>query len=88
MKSFLLIFSSVFAFLFLQSQDITSVAQCALDRGMRQSQLSFNDPYTVDENTVLLLHFDNNLDEEAHNYTVGDQGTPKTMKNGNNIVLP
>jgi len=35
-------------------------------------------PYTTDENTVLLLHFDNNLDESSHNYTVNNQGIAKT----------
>lgn len=35
-------------------------------------------PYTVDGNTVLLLHFDNNLNEESHNYTLSNHGITKT----------
>lgn len=34
-------------------------------------------PYTVDANTVLLMHFDNNLAEEASNLTVNDIGKTK-----------
>lgn len=34
-------------------------------------------PYTVDNNTILLLHFDGNLKEEAHNYTLHNHGIEK-----------
>lgn len=35
-------------------------------------------PYVSDANTILLLHFDNNLDESSHDYTVGDHGIAKS----------
>ena len=35
-------------------------------------------PYGIDDNTVLLMHFDNNLKEETHNYQVNDIGPEKT----------
>ncbi len=38
-------------------------------------------PYVVDDNTVLLLHFDGNLNEEAHNYTITNHGLAKTYTN-------
>jgi Peptidase C10 family/Carbohydrate family 9 binding domain-like/Concanavalin A-like lectin/glucanases superfamily/Secretion system C-terminal sorting domain len=38
-------------------------------------------PYVSDENTVLLLHFDNNIDESSHNYTLSSHGTAKTYIN-------
>ena len=36
-------------------------------------------PYITDENTVLLLHFDENLIEETHNYPVTNHGITKTF---------
>jgi len=35
-------------------------------------------PYTPDANTILLMHFDGNLDEEASNYAVVDNGPAKS----------
>jgi Carbohydrate family 9 binding domain-like/Concanavalin A-like lectin/glucanases superfamily len=35
-------------------------------------------PYTSDANTILLMHFDGDLNEEASNYAVVDRGTAKT----------
>lgn len=35
-------------------------------------------PYAVDNNTILLLHFDGNLKEEAHNYTLHNHGIEKS----------
>jgi len=35
-------------------------------------------PYAVDDNTVLMLHFNGNLHEEASNYTVINHGIDKT----------
>ncbi|MFK5879462.1 MAG: T9SS type A sorting domain-containing protein [Flavobacteriaceae bacterium] len=35
-------------------------------------------PYVSDANTVLLLHFNTNLNEESHSYTVNNHGIAKT----------
>jgi len=54
--------------------------------GFLISVLSFSqtiiNPYTTDENTVLLMHFDGNLNEEAASYSVNDFGIAKTYING------
>jgi len=55
-----------------------SVAPCALDLSTRTSSTNIDNPYTVDANTVLLFHFDNNLEEEAHDYAVGNHGLAKS----------
>lgn len=38
-------------------------------------------PYTTDENTVLLMHFDGNLNEEASGFVVNNTGTEKSYVN-------
>ena len=35
-------------------------------------------PYTPDANTILLMHFDGNLNEEASNYAVNNHGVAKS----------
>ena len=44
-------------------------------------------PYVSDNNTVLLLHFDNNLEESSHNYTINDYGIAKTYISNPNLAL-
>ncbi len=38
-------------------------------------------PYAVDDNTVLLLHFDGNFQEKAHNYLLNNHGAEKSYIN-------
>ena len=38
-------------------------------------------PYAVDDNTVLLLHFDGNLQEKSHNYLINNHGIEKSYIN-------
>jgi len=88
MRSFLLLISVVVvAFFTLQSQEIARDVQCSLGMEARQSSTDINQPYSVDANTVVLLHFDNNLVEEAHNYNVGEHGTAKTYISNPNSSL-
>lgn len=46
-----------------------------------------SEPYTVDANTVLLMHFDNNLNEESNSYSVSDHGLAKTYISNPNTDL-
>jgi len=55
-----------------------------LSTGFLISELSFSqtiNPYTTDENTVLLMHFDGNLNEEVVSYSINDFGIEKTYIN-------
>lgn len=55
-----------------------------LSIGLLISELSFSqaiNPYTTDENTILLMHFDGNLNEEVASYSVNDFGIEKTYIN-------
>jgi Carbohydrate family 9 binding domain-like/Concanavalin A-like lectin/glucanases superfamily/Secretion system C-terminal sorting domain/Bacterial Ig domain len=58
--------------------------------GFLISGLSFSqtvDPYTIDENTILLMHFDGNLNEEASNYAVVNHGIAKSYINNPIVSL-
>lgn len=59
----------------ISNTEIFDVSESTFEIGQANNN---GGPYVSDDNTILLLHFNNNLNEESHEYTLSNQGIEKT----------